>query len=149
MSWLATFVLDAPDSETGVETHLRIGNRVFSAPADLPRAPLEGAGEWLIGTMDHSVVGQRWVYDACRDPVYSTALAATVLNGQLQAKQYLDNRDRYAGTKIRRWLNPLWAGRPWVVDESHIPMAKVSNAFLHPPVTVAAILTFHGRVQDV
>ncbi|GAB3520764.1 CG0192-related protein [Arthrobacter monumenti] len=89
---VGSFRFDDPGGEVGIETHLvRAGDKVFQAPLTYRGAPLEAAGEWLIGTMEHSVLGQRWVYDACGDPVYAAALAATLLAGQPQAKQYLNN----------------------------------------------------------
>lgn len=49
-------------------------------------APLPGAEPWLVGTMEHSVLGRRWVYDGCGDPVHVAALVATILAGGIQAK---------------------------------------------------------------
>jgi hypothetical protein len=40
----------------------------------------------LIATTQHSVLGERWVYDACGDPVYVKALATAVLSGGMQAE---------------------------------------------------------------
>jgi hypothetical protein len=39
--------------------------------------------------MQHSVLGPRWVYDACADPIYVAALAASIMLGRPQAEQYL------------------------------------------------------------
>jgi hypothetical protein len=52
-------------------------------------AELPGAETWLVGTMEHSVLGKRWVYDACADPVYVTALAAAIVTGQHEAEQFV------------------------------------------------------------
>jgi hypothetical protein len=43
--------------------------------------PLDGAEEHLVATMEHSVLGRRWVYDACADPVFARVLAHVVLTG--------------------------------------------------------------------
>ena len=48
-------------------------------------APLEGAEEHLIGTTDHSVLGKRWVYDACGDPVGVSALITAIVTGGHEA----------------------------------------------------------------
>ena len=40
--------------------------------------------------MDHSVLGKRWVYDACADPVYVRALATAILTGQEEAALIVD-----------------------------------------------------------
>ena len=47
--------------------------------------PLDGAESALLGTMQHSVLGERWVYDGCADPVYVTALATAILGGGTEA----------------------------------------------------------------
>lgn len=36
--------------------------------------------------MDHSVPGERWIYDGCADPVYARALAGSVLESMRQAE---------------------------------------------------------------
>ena len=35
--------------------------------------------------MTHSVLGERWIYDGCHDPVYVSALVATILTGGREA----------------------------------------------------------------
>ena len=52
--------------------------------------PLEGAQQHLIGTLEHSVLGARWVYDACGDPVWIAALASTIINAGTEAEEWLD-----------------------------------------------------------
>ncbi|WP_062005195.1 maltokinase N-terminal cap-like domain-containing protein [Arthrobacter alpinus] len=70
----------------GVETLLvGAGNRVYQIPLTYRGAPLEGAQAFLVGTMKHSVLGDRWVYDATADPVYVGELAAALLAGKPQA----------------------------------------------------------------
>ncbi|MDV6275797.1 hypothetical protein R3Q06_20075 [Rhodococcus erythropolis] len=74
---------DDPDGEVGIETHLlrSADGRILQVPLTYRGAQLAGADAALIATMDHSVLGERWVYDACCDPVYVTALAAAILTG--------------------------------------------------------------------
>ena len=48
-------------------------------------APLEGAEEHLIGTTDHSVLGKRWVYDGCADPVAVSAILSAITTGGHEA----------------------------------------------------------------
>lgn len=84
------FRFDDPGGEVGLETILvRSGDAVFQVPLSYRGAPLVGADGFLVGTMEHSVLGTRWVYDACADPCYVRALAGAVLAGQPQAKHYL------------------------------------------------------------
>ena len=63
---------------------------MFQVPLTYRGAPLEGAELSLVGTMEHSVLGTRWVYDAAGDPVYAAALAAMILAGQPQADQSVE-----------------------------------------------------------
>src|SRR3982751_5076145 len=63
---------DDPDGEVGVETILWSldDGSVIQTPLTYRAAPLFGAEAWLIGTSEHSVLGPRWVYDGCADPVW-------------------------------------------------------------------------------
>ncbi len=74
---------DDPDGEVGIETHLMrsADGRILQVPLTYRGAPLDGAETALIATMDHSVLGERWVYDACCDPVYVSAVATAILTG--------------------------------------------------------------------
>ncbi len=75
-----SYRFDDPAGEVGVEGLLvRRAGEVFHLPVTYRGAPLDGAGAHLITTMEHSVLGRRWVYDAAGDPValgcYAAALA--------------------------------------------------------------------------
>jgi Maltokinase N-terminal cap domain len=88
---LGAYRFDDPDGEVGLETHIvGHGNAIYQVPLSYRGAPLPGAERWLIGTMEHSVLGRRWVYDACADPVYVTALATAILTGQQEAAQFVE-----------------------------------------------------------
>jgi hypothetical protein len=84
---IGAYRFDDPDGEVGIETFIvRAGDGpTLQIPVTYRGAPLAGADEWLITTMEHSVLGDRWVYDACGDPVYAAALATTILAGGTQA----------------------------------------------------------------
>ncbi|WP_400158872.1 hypothetical protein [Arthrobacter sp. BPSS-3] len=84
------FRFDDPEGEVGLETILvHSGGAVFQVPLSYRGAPLPGADDHLVGTMEHSVLGSRWVYDACADPTYVRALAAAILAGTPQAQHVL------------------------------------------------------------
>ncbi|OON30603.1 MULTISPECIES: hypothetical protein [unclassified Micromonospora] len=89
---VAAYRFDDPAGEVGIETLLvRAGNGpVHQAPLTYRGAPLGGADAWLVGTCEHSVLGRRWVYDACGDPVYAAALAGAILAGPGQAQEYFE-----------------------------------------------------------
>ncbi|MGA8987112.1 CG0192-related protein [Aeromicrobium sp.] len=90
---IAAYRFDDPDGEVGVETHL-VGDAngpTHQVPLTYRGAPLAGADEWLVGMMQHSVLGDRWVYDACGDPVYAQTLATAILTGGTQAALEVDD----------------------------------------------------------
>ena len=87
---VASFRFDDPDGGVGIETILvRFGTGpLLQIPLTYRGAPLEGGENELVGTMSHSVLGDRWVYDATGDPVYLAAVAAAALTGGQQADQF-------------------------------------------------------------
>ncbi|MFE4194844.1 hypothetical protein ACFRJ9_03175 [Paenarthrobacter sp. NPDC056912] len=88
---IGAYRFDDPAGEVGIETHvIAAGGHIYQVPLSYRGYELAGAEEWLIGTMEHSVLGKRWVYDACADPVYIKALATAILTGQEQAKLIVD-----------------------------------------------------------
>ncbi|MGQ5259772.1 CG0192-related protein [Micromonospora sp. ZYX-F-536] len=83
---------DDPAGAVGIETML-VGTAdgpVHQVPLTYRAEPLDGADDWLVGTTEHSVLGPRWVYDGCADPVYAAALADAILAGTGQAEQYFE-----------------------------------------------------------
>lgn len=82
------FRFDDPAGEVGVETILvrTADGRVLHAPLTYRGAPLEGADDFLVTEMDHSVLGRRWVYDAAGDPVYADVLRRAIATGGHEAE---------------------------------------------------------------
>ena len=66
---------------------------MLHVPVTYRATPLEGAEDHLIGTTQHSVLGTRWVYDACGDPVWVTALATAALTGGSGAEEVVGGED--------------------------------------------------------
>jgi len=89
---VAAYRFDDPDGEVGVETLLVAApdGAVAQVPVTYRGAPLEGAEQWLIGTMQHSVLGARWVYDGLGDPVYLAAVTHAVHTGSGQAELLIE-----------------------------------------------------------
>ncbi|MEH0930247.1 CG0192-related protein [Micromonospora sp. CPCC 205558] len=83
---------DDPAGEVGIETMLvgAADGPVHQVPLTYRANPLDGAEDWLVGTTEHSVLGPRWVYDGCADPVYAAALAHAILAGSGQADEYFE-----------------------------------------------------------
>ena len=92
----AGFRFDDPAGEVGIECFLlgpedmASGAPTYLIPMTYRGAPLEGAEEHLIGTTDHSVLGPRWVYDGCADPVGVAALLTAITTGGHEAALTMD-----------------------------------------------------------
>ncbi len=92
---VGSYRFDDPAGEVGLEAHLVecADGTVLHVPLTSRGAPLDGADDALVGTMEHSVLGRRWVYDGCADPVWVAALARAVLAGVPQAEELVDHGD--------------------------------------------------------
>ncbi len=91
---LGAYRFDDPAGEVGIETFLlgTSDGRVLHVPVTYRAAPVEGADEHLVGTLQHSVLGPRWVYDGCADPVWAQQLVTVVLTGGTQVALFIDGR---------------------------------------------------------
>jgi hypothetical protein len=79
---LGAYRFDDPEGEVGVEAFLvRRGDRLLHLPLTYRGAPLPGHEEHLVGTLEHSVLGTRWVYDGTEDEV-SLACFRRALEGE-------------------------------------------------------------------
>jgi len=83
------FRLDDPEGEVGIEFMVATDTSApepvaYLVPMTYRGAPLDGAEHALIGTTEHGVLGRRWVYDGCHDPVLATELLA-LIQGRAQA----------------------------------------------------------------
>lgn len=113
-SWLATqawapqgeaaqvgaYRFDDPAGKVGIEGFLL---DVAGTPVHLiltyRGAPLEGADDFLLGTTEHSVLGRRWVYDGCVDPVAIRVLVTAVLSGGEQAELVVVKGEQEVGRR--------------------------------------------------
>jgi hypothetical protein len=89
---VAEYRFDDPTGEVGVETILwrTPTGSILQVPFTYRAAPLEAAEAFLVGTSDHSVLGPRWVYDGCADPVWARTLVEAVLTGGTQAQMVIE-----------------------------------------------------------
>ena len=83
---------DDPAGAVGVEILVvRSGDGpLLHAPLTYRDAPLDGAGQWLIGTTEHSALGKRWVYDGVGDPVFVACAAGAIRTGGHEAPEYFE-----------------------------------------------------------
>jgi len=84
---VGSFRLDDPAGEVGCEFFLlgAEGRPALFVPLSYRAAPLDGAEEHLVGLTEHSVLGTRWVYDGCADPVAVSALMTAIHTGGHEA----------------------------------------------------------------
>jgi hypothetical protein len=163
---VSSYRFDDPDGEVGIETLLiRAGEGpVMQVPLTYRGAPLEGGDSWLVGTMQHSVLGPRWVYDALGDPVALAAFATTALTGGHQAEQWIE----IDGVMVQRDPTAVVEGSgvatsgvvlPLGVDIRNIHATESSTALagdltltiqrvLEPGRVVAAQATLSGTWRD-
>lgn len=100
LTMLSSFRFDDPAGEVGCETHLvRVRRQdgtetVLQVPLTYRGAPLVGAPESaLVTKMDHSVLGDRWIYDGAHDPVYAAELLLAITDAGSGAVQYRVGED--------------------------------------------------------
>ncbi|MCC3767818.1 1,4-alpha-glucan branching protein [Streptomyces sp. UNOC14_S4] len=97
------FRLDDPEGEVGIEfmvmTDVADAEPVtYLCPLTYRGAPLEGAEDALVSTMEHGVLGDRWAYDGCHDPVLVAELVALIEGrAQAQAQSVSDTPDHEIG----------------------------------------------------
>ncbi|MBE1532765.1 maltokinase N-terminal cap-like domain-containing protein [Actinomadura algeriensis] len=90
------FRLDDPAGEVGIEFKIVTDpSGTYLVPLTYRGAPLDGAEHALVGTMEHGVLGRRWAYDGCHDPVLVAQLLA-LIEGRVeaQAQSVSDTPDR-------------------------------------------------------
>ena len=76
----ANFRFDDPRGEVGIETFLLpIDGQIVQIPLTYRSAPLDDAE--LVGELEHSALGHRWVYDATTDPVYVAEATRVIREG--------------------------------------------------------------------
>jgi hypothetical protein len=159
---LAEYRFDDPAGEVGIETILwrTDDGAVLQTPLTYRGAPLEGAERHLIGTSEHSVLGHRWVYDGCGDPVWAATLSATILSGGAQAQMFFEQDGERVDVPPRMEVRgsggagelPEVASVDSVIDEDTVTLVRAGDLEL----TLARVLgspldggpTLTGRVGD-
>jgi hypothetical protein len=159
---LAEYRFDDPAGEVGIETILwrTDDGAVLQTPLTYRGAPLEGAERHLIGTSEHSVLGHRWVYDGCGDPVWAATLSATILSGGAQAQMFFEQDGERVDVPPRMEVRgsggagelPEVTSVDSVIDEGTVTLVRAGDLEL----TLARVLgspldggpTLTGRVGD-
>lgn len=111
---IGSYRFDDPDGRVGMEAFLaRADGHLLHVPLTYRDAPLDDGPEGaLITTMQHSVLGTRWVYDGLQDPIFLMMLAAVSMTGQGEAlgMAVYDGRWYVAPTNVRI------AGGGWTME---------------------------------
>lgn len=100
VSQIGAYRLDDPSGKVGIEGFLL---DVAGTPVHLllsyRGAELAGADDYLVGTTEHSVLGKRWIYDGCVDPVAVRVLVRAVLSGGTEAELVLVKGEEEIGRR--------------------------------------------------
>lgn len=93
---LAAFHLDDPDGHVGMQIFfIGLEHQILICPLTYRNAALPGGDSALLGTLDHSALGTRWIYDGVHDPCLVMVLAAAALTGQGMALGWARKDDRW------------------------------------------------------
>ena len=143
---LGAYRFDDPDGEVGIETHLvRVDDGpVLQVPLTYRAAALAGAENALLGTMEHSVLGQRWVYDACSDPVYVAALSAVIRGETTQAEEIVEVDGR---TERREPTAVVAAGGGKVSSGGGLRVCRVVDTEVRAGDAPCLVGTWEGQVE--
>lgn len=128
LSRVAAYRFVDPDGEVGIETILvRSHGVTYQVPLTYRAEPLAEAADSLVGTLDHSVLGTRYVYDAVGDPVYMVELMRVIHEGDTEADL---SRGEKSMTVLGSGIVPVSnaAGESMrvvrVLDGHHVPGAR-------------------------
>lgn len=138
---VGAYRFDDPEGEVGIEGHLVTagGSTVYHVPVTYRGAALAEGEQFLMGTPEHGVHGQRWVYDAMGDPVFRQVLATAIAQGGTQAEEETAEADgsrsarpietHVTGSGVAGAMVPeLWAVQ--VRDEDGVTYAQTNLAAL-------------------
>jgi hypothetical protein len=126
---VGAFRFDDPGGEVGVETHLlrAADGQIIQVPLTYRAGALEGADDSLITKMHHSVLGERWVYDASVDPVFARTLAATILLGGEQAELVYVGGGSPQKREPTTWVRGSGSPTDMVPDVKEVTFAHAGN----------------------
>jgi hypothetical protein len=101
---VGAYRFDDPENRVGMETHLvATEDGLLHVPLTYRDEPLDSTEEALIGMMQHSELGTRWVYDGLSDDRFVIMLAAVAMTGQGEALGMVlyEGRWHIAPTNVR------------------------------------------------
>jgi hypothetical protein len=127
---VGAYRFDDPDGEVGVETHLlrTVDGQIIQVPLTYRARALDGAENSLITKMHHSVLGERWVYDASVDPVYARTLATTIFRGGEQAELIYLEENGPQKRDATTWVRGNGSSTAVDPDMEYVSFAHAGNA---------------------
>ncbi|MFO6452031.1 MULTISPECIES: maltokinase N-terminal cap-like domain-containing protein [unclassified Aeromicrobium] len=128
----ANFRFDDPEGEVGIESFLLpVRDEIVHVPLTYRAAPIDGPE--LVGEMDHSALGRRWVYDGATDPVYLAEAAAVIREGRGEVTMLTPEGEPIPRRRFTAAVHGSGSGH----GELHV--ARVVDA--HAPAEASGILT--------
>lgn len=102
------FRLDDPDGQVGIEFMVvrNADDQAYLVPMTYRGSRLADADDALIGTAQHGVLGDRWIYDGEHDPVLRMQLAA-LLRGEVAAQAQSQSNTPDPTVLVRPVQDPL------------------------------------------
>ncbi len=154
------FRFEDPAGEVGIETLLLADTAaepvvVYQVPLTYRGAPLDGAEHALLGTMEHSVLGRRWVYDAPHDPVYVDRLVATILRSEQsdEAQASVGSNELARGTSTGQVLGSVGTAAVLTGEQSNTSvicrMVDLGGGPAEPLIVKVFRTLQHGDNPDV
>jgi hypothetical protein len=113
---LGAYRFDDPAGEVGVEGFVvRRDAQLRHVVLTYRAAPFDGGDAHLVSTMEHSVLGRRWIYDGTQDPVALACFRRALQGEQEQAVEEVWDGDervavREAATRVTLVGGPHPAG---------------------------------------
>lgn len=98
---VGAYRFDDPDGEVGFEGHLFTAgdDTVYHLPLSYRGGPLDGGNAFLAGTLEHGVLGERWVYEAIGDPVFRAVIGGVIAQGGTGSREFIVDD---AGSQVER-----------------------------------------------
>lgn len=95
LSQVGAYRFDDPAGEVGIESHVlaTASGDVLHLPVVYRNERRDELDDWFVGTMQHSVLGERWVYEAGADEIYIRELARAIITGGSEVDEVVETPD--------------------------------------------------------
>lgn len=168
LEMIGSYRFDDPAGEVGLEVMLaRLGDgTVVQVPLTYRGSALDGGEDFWVCTMNHSVLGDRWIYAGAGDPVFVTALVDAICTGATEATMQFEDdgmlKTRESTVNVRgsgesgaadevEWISAEWIGAETGRQHTtvHTSAGDLSIPHLLDPGAAAGGLVLTGRYPGV